>query len=618
MEISQLNSKTIYVVKEGIGFLIQYFYNWNGIKKEPESVILKSNAVSAFFLTSVIRDSIEEIENGFYIERKWHIIPGGELSLSFCIDLVLPDTVPFLVPCMLTDDHLPRESFAFSSERLSHPSSVFFFPEEKGIHISADLPVTSNDFSSLCISRARTDKYHCTRVEISLPPYEKFPATFNQTNGYIHGKEKNSFNSSGDLQQNLGINILISKGKEIYPITANFIHKKLQVSGKKHDIPDIKELITNIKHQIDKCLGDLLHNNKGIFGILEDTKTNYISLSATIGLSLLIQMLYKSKTDIHETSLKLADFCLKAQHPAGIFFNKYYLQNNLWFEESIYKNLKDQNYVPAMISIQESAIIVNALLLLSQELKAKDYFYNAYFSAALRFIDFLIDSPCATVDLVNLNPGETNVLILDLLFPLFSVYQFTGIEKYKTAIISLKNQYFPDFSQYYKLPSVNNSLNPDFNTALMLLKAINVFSELGIDIPDKEILITFILPWIYYNKTSLETYPDLVGGIIDSFDRCRLVCRGYETAYHLLKFYKKTSVPLIKETIEHIVEDIVYFAMKKPAGLAFINHTLWSINGKKPANAPQAPFNSQSFVNESFYLLKLIEEFPEFINPVQK
>jgi hypothetical protein len=55
VDIVQIDSKTIKIVKNGFTFCLRYCFSWDKALRTPESIVRENNVIKAFFLTSVIK-----------------------------------------------------------------------------------------------------------------------------------------------------------------------------------------------------------------------------------------------------------------------------------------------------------------------------------------------------------------------------------------------------------------------------------------------------------------------------------------------------------------------------------------------------------------------------------
>lgn len=560
-----------------------------------------------------------ETENGFYIKRKWNIVPEGNVELAICVDVVSAHSTPYFIPCIASGASVPSKGFVFLGERLTHPSGIYLFPEEKGIFISTDIPAKDGAFSSIHLTRIKEGKYNCSRVEMNLPPYEKFPENFEQKEGFIQGPGKVTYQSKGDLNQSLGVNVIISDHQKIFPVSTGIAHKNMEEQGSTGLTK--RNFLNDIKRGIDRCLGEHLVENKGVFGIRDHGEGETLSMFSTINLALLMQMIFTSNEQMFNTSIMLADFSLKAQHPSGLFYEKYFYKQNSWIDKSLLSSLKKEEEVRCYLSLKENSLIAWQLLEFASRLKEKELLYNKYFIGARRFIDFCFNREGdlknigSRIDVGSAKFDKPNLECLYLVFPLIKLFRMTGDEKYKEAALLLKKDFYPSLTDAFSLPVREKGEEPDFESALLLLKAANSFEELGIAMPEKENLLNKLLPWINYNSTTRQVVQSITGGIMDSFSRCRIIFRGYELACQLLKLKESIEDDSLKDIVKAVSGDLIAFSSRNAPGRPFINHTLWIPSGNlnKPLPADSIEYDTNAFTRESLYLYELYHTWPEYL-----
>ncbi|MBN1409724.1 MAG: hypothetical protein JW969_02695 [Spirochaetales bacterium] len=619
MKVLQVDSKTIKIEKDGFSFRVSYSFVWNEIERKPESINLDGNTVNAFFLTSVIKDLIIEEEQGFTIKRTWKIIPTDKIALPFSLEIPMDGDTSFLFPCIHNGERLSMNKIAFMGERLSYPSSVFMFTGKSGIFIYTDPPSSKDDQSSIAVWKI---KQKILKVDINFPPIEILPEPINTIPEYKSGLSVNSYNSNGNMIKENKFSILLCPERNLLPQALTCVRDRF-IKERTRSPQQIKaDAIKNIKEGIQKCLAELIVEDKGVFGLLPYTKAPFISAMASIGISVLIQKVYNFDSIRHEISLKLADFILKGQHPNGIFYTNFSIAHKKWYGEKIPEKSKSKDVQSDYytISLPESGSVVNWLISFANLLEEKNIQNQKYFFAAKRFMESLFDSKKKLIEIGSkilpdsLKTIEKNLSCLELIFPLKEFYLATESEMYKKAITNLKSDFFPaTLPPYFKLIQMDDTAYPSFEAVLLLLKSAIALEEQGINIREKEPLVHRVLPWLYYNNTATGTGCTTTAGILDSFDKCRLRSQGYELAYYLLKIKSILDSRELIKLIDEVILDLLDFAAQTPIGAPFIYHTAWmpDIDPKRAKDCSRE-FHSLVFIKESNFLLQLLSEFPDF------
>ncbi|MBN2444013.1 MAG: hypothetical protein JXJ04_21805 [Spirochaetales bacterium] len=621
MDIIQVDSQTIKIKKSGFTFHLDYHYSWDKILRKPESIVLDGNKVNVFFPTSVQTDTITEHEKGFSVKRYWQIIPAGKISLLFTLDLLDYYSIPYFFPGLLSGDNVPGERIILKGERLSYPSSIFLFPGNKSIMISASIPGKPEDQGSISVGVVPVGAGKKLRTEIIYPPKEKLPRILANTEGFIEGPEENFFVSEGNLKKEIGFHVLIEQEKKIFSLAITRGHKRWrtlfnkQISFSKGEAQDI------IRKGIEKTISTLGVNNQGIAGPKLSENTNSISASTTAGFACLLQRFFDTDLSLHETSLEYADFVLKAQHPRGIFFECFSLSSKEWELSCSDKNMIKENrstIIKAPVaSILHSAHISNYLLTLSEILEQKGCYNNKYFMAADKCINLFFDFKNKLIDfgsdfnMDTLTPEKQSLLSLEFIEPLIKIYNKTQKEKYKKAIKKIKEDFLFDDFLPHTLPALDSSEKPCFSTSLLLLKTVVNLIDSGFPIKNTDLFIHLILPWIYFNTSSSPAPFENVIGMIDSFSRNRLVFRGFECSYYFLRMAGLTEDKKAQKLLQDLAKDILTASKNVPIGTPWYQHALWSHNpAAKITQGLAGDFNSRAFVREAWYLLNIIDEFP--------
>ncbi|MBN1697619.1 MAG: hypothetical protein JW881_08910 [Spirochaetales bacterium] len=628
MDILQIDSKTIKIEKNSLAFHLHYHFSWDNIIRHPESIALDNNRVNAFFPTSVIKDTITEHEKGFSVTRLWHIVPAGSISLFFALDLLHGIDVPYFFPCLSEGERVPSKKIMVMGERLSYPSSVFLFPEKTAVLIAGSYPEKEDEQGSIGLEIVTTDSGRKLRTEICFPPREMLPKSILSRNGYIQGEENNHFASEGNLKKEITFHVLIEQGGKIYPTAV--LHAQKYYRGRQSQQsqkPSLsgREAIKIIKDGIIRCLETLLVDSRGVFGPLLSSGSRLVSLPAAANLALLVQQLYDNDLSMHEKSLRLADFVLKGQYPNGMFFEYYHCDRKRWETDSTLnektKKLSRSYLLPPVTQLFRSARIAESLLSFSALLGKKGFPCEKYFMAAHKFLELFFDQKGKLIDINadvvmdSLEAKAHSLSCLELIFPLTCLYKLSDKDKYRKAVRKIKDDFFIDAFPYNKMLSMKEGAPPDYDTSLLLLKAAVILEEIGFPPRNLEAHIHAILPWIYYNKSEGSCGNDGMRGIIDSFTNCRIVFRGFELSYYLLKVMGLIDKKSLAKLLSGLVDELIDFSRDIPIGTPWFLHALWSPegDGDKVSRGDTGEFDTGIFVSEAHYLLKIVSEFSDFL-----
>jgi hypothetical protein len=630
MDIVQLDAKTIRIEKAGFTFFLRYYFLWDGTLRMPESIVLDGASVKAFFLTSVIRDTIAEAENGFFVTREWNIVPSGEIVLYMSLDLQASKNVPFFFPCLARENSVSREPYSVIGERLSFPSSVFLYQDGKGIFISLDAPESAAEQASIGIERSAFDGVPCVRAEIAFPPREKLDEQIAGKVGFVHAPRESVMTIEGNLKKRAQLNVLIAPEKEIFPFASGFYLAKLKDTNALDFGQTKGAMLKMIREGIDKCLLSLLVDNNGVYGPRTSEDAGIVDSLVCAGLSELVQRVYDVNFDMNEVSLRLVDFCLKSQHPRGIFLERYDLAAKKWrcceMSGRTSRSAKrgDRAAAEAVTHIAHSARTAAHLFTLSTILEERGHTGVKYFLAGKRFIESLFDFKKkgiieigSIVGLDSFEPIERSKACLELIPPLATIFGITGDDRYRKAIVAIKNEFFVETFPYTALPSEDEDTDPDFSTSLLFLRTAIELEKLGIRVRDREAFVNMVLPWVYFNRSQTEVACSLrpyAGGMIDSFDRCRIIYRNFELAHSLLAIAGLVDEKPLVKMLWSLASYLIDSGERIPIGTPWFHHTSYNAEPKGRNGKPiEGGFDARSFVREAGFLFRCITEFPEVV-----
>ncbi len=87
LTIAQHDLRTVRVELGGVRFLLRYGFTFDSHERLPESVTVNGSEVTAFFLTTTVRDRIEGEQGGFRVTRSWTIMQAGRIRLALTVDV---------------------------------------------------------------------------------------------------------------------------------------------------------------------------------------------------------------------------------------------------------------------------------------------------------------------------------------------------------------------------------------------------------------------------------------------------------------------------------------------------------------------------------------------------
>jgi hypothetical protein len=302
--------------------------------------------------------------------------------------------------------------------------------------------------------------------------------------------------------------------------------------------------------------------------------------------------------DTAELSLRLADFSLKGQHPRGLFYPAYQLDNQSWLAPGS----------TATISLEESAAIAVALIRFATALQAKGVPASRYLHGAIFMADALLGSKQNLEDLGDLlypdsllpagtGPGPLAAIELYL-----ELYRATGKDLYRKSVVALKSKFFTQGVQLVPLLGWDRG-SADLDTILREARIAISLADAGQAVKELHHYFDALLPWIHLNRPDSASKFNPMGGVHHTLDDNTLLFRGFEVSYTLLKLnaLEKTKSPLGELVL--LVSQLLGFALQNPPGTSFYDP-------EKKETDRFGPVDSRVWVRELYYLTRLFKEFP--------
>ena len=605
IKLSQVDLRTIKIEKDNLALYLRYSYSWNNQERLPQSIVFNENYVNAFFLSATIRDSFVEESSVLSILRSWSIMPAGNIKINFTLDLSDPEQSSFFFPSLYRGSFAGKEGRMFLGERLSYPASLFLYHQAGSLLISGQQPENIEQKASIGTERLITEDDSLLRIEIRLPPEEKPVTILGPRDTHTTKETTEAIDSPGSFNMQYRISLAFAPLAEIHYRGALSILK----SSKKYFHRKVDQ--NTLAHSIKECLSTHLYKNSGIHGLRILEKSSAISSYAGAGMALLTLKVLPQQG---ECALRLADFVVKAQHPSGLFFENYDLDQNRWLGLHNSKNL---------LSLEHASGTALFLIHLSRELKQRGLCWQKYFFAGRRMVDNFLVNPKqlqnldSVIDLSSLEGVERGLGCLELCQPLAVLYKISGKERYKKALNTIKERFFSEYRRPDLLPSSRAGRDPDVKGAIFLANAVLALVAAGVKIKNLDVYMSLLLPWIYLNRSFNGSNFNSIGGVTDSSRRTRLLFRGYELSYLLLKLNKLLSGKINGNMAELLAGQLIGFTSQKPVGTAYFLHTLWDSQGKiKKDRGLFGPIDSRRLAREGYYLLKLKKEFPDQLSQI--
>jgi len=603
MRIKQADFRTIQIEKLSLSCRLRYSLYQDGEIRYPESITCRGDTVVAYFLTLTIRDFVAETPHGFCIERHWNIVPEGSFGLSFCLELPADSEMAYLFPGVSSGRPVPRSGELFPGEQTCYANGLFLFRKPECVLIFSDPAASPEEAGSIEAKRLQNEnETDFTRAEIRVPAAVK-PAEKETRRG---GKQTQFFRSDGQLQYDLRLNVVTAPPDQIYRrgISAvldrskTFLHPPPRLSA-----ASIRDTLGN---RVEECLKMFLIDRGPLCGLLETKGGNRISSLAGCTLALIQLRFLSADTDAVELALRLADFSLKGQHPRGQFYPYYRMDRKTWLPAES----------PVAIPLRRAAAIALMLLRIAAALKSKDIPASAYLHAASHMADSLLQGNQDLEDLAGLlypdsllsagaaeaGPTEGSLMLVELFLELHKV---TGKDQYRKALRTLKSGFFSQKSPPLFLFGLDE--NPaDLDTILVHAQAAVSLDTSGYPVKGLHHYFDAILSRVHLNPSGSGSDFNPVGGINHSLGDPILLFRGFELSHTLLTLDKRMNKSARLGELKLLISQLLGFTLQKPPGTSCFDPT-------QKLNDRFGALKSTIWTRESYYMARLLEEFPEAV-----
>lgn len=625
MKIVQVSSRAIRIESQGGSIVLPYRLYWNGHDRLPESIVLEDTRVQAFFLFATVKDEISEDEHGLRIDRSWSVMTPGTIRLTIDADFV-SDDVSFLFPGVAAGR--AGDPVSFLGERTSLPSAVFVFggragsaasagaarsgPAADGFLLFTGFPKADEEASSIGVRRVHGDDGASLSVEVRVPAVEEPRAVTGPRPGNTAEPDIRDIESTGSLSRRMTLYAVFAPRKEIVAAGMSAAAARLpRTAPPRLPGPDA------YRAALGACLETHLLEAGGVMGLREVPGGDLISASA--GMEAALDLLSGASGDPTrvETAMRLADFCLKGQHPSGLFYESYSLSKKTWVGAAGTTKGKGAGAEGPLVPFAESARIADCMLRFSESLRGMGLPFEKYFLAGTRFADGLCDEkgrlwmPGALHLPGDREPAEKGLSALEAFFPLSRMFALTKKDKYRKACAALASDFLSKCWDPAGPPSWREGRDPDCRAALLAGRIAMEITRAGMGEPDPDVFISLLAPWVHLNRPAREQAADPVGGITDSFDRHRLLFSGAETAYVLLCLGSLSRSRPAADLASELSRAVLDFSLHAPLGTAYFQHTRWDAEGKDAAQTRGrlGPVDSRRLAREAYFAALLYGEF---------
>ena len=596
MRISQADLRTIEIEKHSISCRLRYSLFQDGEIRYPESITCRGDTVVAYFLTSTIRDYIADTAYGFCIERHWRIVPKGSFGLSFCLDFPVDTDVAYLFPGLRAGRPISDEGYLVPGRRTTYANALYLFKVPESVLIFSDPARSREESGSIELKRLHNDETFL-RAEMRVPAASAIhPGQGKKT------RKKNSgtqfFQSSGEFEYSLRLNVVTAPQDQIYRRGVSAVLERN--ASRLHPPPRIPKTNTSdfIRDQIHDCLKTFLIDRGPLCGLQETKGKKQLSSLAGCTLAVIQQHHGGEDKDTAELSLRLADFSLKGQHPRGLFYPAYQLDNQSWLAPGS----------TATISLEESAAIAVALIRFATALQPKGIPASRYLHGATFMADALLGSNQNLEDLGDLLypdsllPVGTGLGALAAIELYLELYRATGKDLYRKSAVALKSKFFTQRVQLVPLLGWDRG-SANLDTTLREARIAISVAEAGHAVKELHRYFDALLPWIHLNRPDPASKFNPMGGVHHTLDDNTLLFRGFEVSYTLLKLNALGKTKSPSEELVLLVSQLLGFVLQNAPGTSFYDPE------KKDTDRFGA-VNSRVWARELYYLTCLFEEFP--------
>ena len=580
MRITQADFRTVRIVAGGLTVLLRYSLYQNGDERLPESITCRDDQVTAYFLTSTIRDFIAIEPHGLSIQRSWTVLQEGRVGLSFCLEFPELTGAAWLLPGVARGESVPRQAEPADGALTALPGAVYLLAGKASVLVFADPSGGGQLRDSVELARLVEEEEPLVRVELRRPPRTAAKA------GAAAGRKpaprsEPALQVSGSLERAARLNLVIAPARELFARGVRTALDRLAAASPAV-APTPAALQARTREEIAACQERLLVSQGGTCGLRSSPGLELLSTSAGAGLAALLLRLFPGDEAMEELALRLADFALRAQLPAGPFYERYDLRRGSWLESDGRKM-----HAPA-VQPGQSADTACALVVLVGLLRQRRLPHLRYLHAAARAVSALGAAAAAG------QASEEEALVLPE--PLVELYLLTGKDAHKKTLAGIRDRFFTDTGE----PSVADALQP----ALLRAQAAAALADAGFVLKGLEACLHSLLPWVHLNLGKAGGL-DPCGGLHEALGAHRLLFRGFELAHLLARLGARLpqGAPFLRALLPHLLS----FTLRQPAGMSFLSLT-------EPAGQALGTVDSRLLVRELNARHRLLEEFPQYFH----
>ena len=625
--VAQHDLRTVRIDLRGVRVLLRYGFEFDGHERLPESVSVSGADVTAFFLTSTVHDRIDPTPEGFRVTRRWSILQAGRIRLNLTLDI--PEATPapgraggrrptprvyrYLFPGVASGPRAGESPLVLRGQRTALPSCLLLASSDVEICVLAEAKPTG-ELPSLALERAEDEGGPLLRIRFDTPPRDRSGAR-TRSRTVAHDVDPGDgtcaeIESRGKLERDLALQVVVAPPGAAYAAAfAALASRRARASEPRK---------WALREELRSLLGDHLLEEGGVCGLRTVPGADLLSASAGAALSVLLLRLYPGDDAMLELALRLADFCLTAQHPAGLFYERFGVRERSWL--GLRRSVPGVAGRAPLLSIEESSRVAASLLDLAVLLERRGVAADRYGLAGRRMVDAFFDSrgvlrpPAAVMTPDGLQAVEEGLGSVRFLHPLLRVADVDRREKYRKAAHAIIGSRL-DLAGTEELPSSREGREPDSRAILLLAEAAVEAADRRLRIPEPDALASRLLPWLRLRDAGGESPLPAAGALVDSFTRPRLMPRPCQIAFLCRRLGSLCAEPLSGLLAEHS-RAALGSAGGLPLGTGSVARVRWASDAREASSgaggAPASelavgPVDARDFAAELRYALDLEE-----------
>ena len=631
IRVAQQDLRSVRVEVGPVRLLLRYGFVFDGHERVPESVAVAGTEVTAFFLSSTVRDRITATPSGFRVERTWSVLQSGRLRLVLTVDVpeavegartkggrpTPPRTFRYLFPGVAAGARV-GELRMFRGERTAVPACVLLAAEDLGVCVFAETPAGGAGLS-VGIHRSSDEGGGLVRVQFETPARESRPPNTGHGAGFEPGDgTEEEAECEGRFERELRVHVVVGKPSTVYETAF------AEVLDQEADRNEPAKWA--LREEVRSFLETHLVLDGGVCGLRVVPGADILSASAGTELAVLLARLYPADVEMIEWALRLADFALRGQHPAGLFYERYHLRERSWV--GLRGVVPGRPGRPPLVSVEESSRVACSLLDLGDALDGLHIAGERYLLAARRMVDAFLDSrgrfqaPDAVMA-PDLSLGaEGGLGALRFLHPLLRIVDRDTRERYRKAAAFLVARWIEIPAEPLELPSSRGGREPDSKATVLVLEAALEATARRIKVPRSALLPAMLLPWLRLGGGPERGPLPGAGALADCLERPRWKPRPAQITY-LSRRFAALAKGRSRELLENIARSAAGAAGSLPLGCSYVARDAWGgLAGVSPRRARSrgratavaatgftvGPVDARDFVTELGYCVRLEEE----------